>query len=76
MELGVDGTIASVASADMPRFVIRDEEGETLGVHDFGTDAWELGDRIPMPPGPTLVVVEVIEAHGDELPARIVRPDE
>jgi hypothetical protein len=59
----------------VPRFILQTEEGQTLGVHDLGTSVWEPGDRIPMPPGPTLVVREVRSTTVDELPVLVVRFD-
>lgn len=60
----------------MPRFIIKDTDGETLGVHDFSTGAWKPGDRIPMPPGPSLVVEDVLDGKDDELPVLVVSRSE
>ena len=60
----------------MPRYILKDVDGETLGVHDFNAGAWKSGDRIPMPPGPSLVVEEVLDGRDDELPVLVVRTPE
>jgi hypothetical protein len=60
----------------VPRFIVKDTEGETLGVHDFATGEWTPGDRIPMPPGPTLVVEKVLDGREDELPVLFVTRSE
>lgn len=58
--------------ARVPRFTIRDTDGETLGVEAFATGPWGPGDRIPKPPGPEWIVTKVIDGDGDELPILVV----
>ena len=56
----------------MPRYAIETEDGETLGVHDSSTPTWNVGDRIPMPPGLPLVVVTAPETPENEPPRLVV----